>query len=324
MIKFVIAYLTILSFFFQKMQAQEAFPRGIFIEAAALYWQAQEGGVSYAVKSSAIDHLERAKIEKPDFEWDFGFRCALGYRIPHDLFGLKLQFTSLQTHTDDEKKSKTDQIFFPIWLQPTSSMVFASDVKMHWRLHLGMLDAELDKEWMATPAFLLTPSLCVRTAWIRQKFNLEYRGGNFPPGENELVRMKNKYWGIGPKIGLKGQWILSQGFRLFAEGGASLLFGEFYIHQDEDTMETKEKRVGLHNIFDSSAPILEGHAGFCWQGHFSSLLKRFVLALSWDQFVFFSQNQLLVFLDARSKGQFAANQGNLSIAGVQFQMQFVF
>lgn len=323
MFKYFIPYLITLPFFFHT-HAEELQTAGFFFQASALYWQAEEGGLGYAVKSGPSGELSSdSSVENPKFDWDFGFKFGVGYRIPHDRWQLGLQFTSFQTHTDAEKKAKDGEVFFPLWQMPTSLPAnLASEIKMHWRLHLGLLDAEVYKSFYATNSLVITPQLAIRTGWIRQKFNLEYLGGNFPPGENELIHMKNKFWGIGPKAGLLGEWEVACGFGLFADGAVSLLYGEFYLHQDNVTLGTKEKLLGLHDIYRTATPILEGSAGLRWQHLFSGSLKRLKLELAWDQLLFFSQNQLLRFLN--SPNHFFSNQSDLSIAGVQFAVHFDF
>jgi hypothetical protein len=325
MIKGLIFYLSTLPFFFYTY-AEELRKAGFFTEASALYWKAQESGLSYAIKSpSNVRLAPHSSIKNPDFEWDFGFKFEIGYRIPHDHWELGLEFTSLQTHTDADHHAKNSDVFFPIWEKPISNTThFAKSVKMHWRLHLGLIDACLNHTFYATDSLSLTPQIAIRTGWIRQKFNLEYLGGNFPEGEDLLIRMKNKYWGIGPKAGLAGKWKIIKGFSLFAEGAATLLFGEFYLHQDEDTLGTKEKLLGIHHIFRSSAPILEAAAGLRWESFFSGRFNRLKLELAWDQMLFFSQNQLMHFLDENSQGLFASNQADLSIAGVQLAIRLDF
>jgi hypothetical protein len=322
MVKYFISHLIILSFFFHT-HAEEPQRAGFFFQAAALYWQAEEGGLAYAVKSGSSGQLSsHSSVENPKFDWDFGFKVGIGYRVSHDEWNLGLQFTSFQTHTDAEKKAQGEEVFFPIWQTSAVGFDSADVVKMHWRLHLGLIDAKLSKPFYATKSVVLIPELAVRTGWIRQKFNLEYLGGDFPVGENEVIHMKNKFWGIGPMAGLLGEWEIACGFSLFAEGAASLLFGEFYLHQDDDTLGSGERLLGLHDIFRSTAPILEGSAGLRWQHLYAGSMKRVALELCWDQLLFFSQNQLLRFVDAQ--GHFFSNQGDLSIAGVQLGARFDF
>lgn len=305
--------------------ADELPKKGFFTQASLLYWQAEEDGLSYAINSTSMSSLSPdAKTLKPVFEWDFGFNLGFGYRVPHDRWQLLIQFTSLQTHCDAEKTASEDRVFFPVWIAPTPTTLFASEVKMHWRLHFALIDALLSKPYTATQSLTLTPQMGVRWASSRQKFNIAYRGGNFPLGEDVLIRMKNKFQGLGPYASLTGEYSLGQGFSLLAKGAASLLYGEFYLHQDEDTLGTKEKLLGLHSIYRSISPLLEASAGVRWQRQFSGSLKRLTLDLLWDQLLFFSQNQMVRFTSDAALGVNISNQGDLSLAGVQFSFALAF
>jgi hypothetical protein len=316
----------ILSTFFFHTHAVELSKNGFFTRSSLLYWQAQEEGLCYAVESSSSEHLSSgAKALNPDFEWDFGFNVGLGYRAVHDKWQLLLQLTCFKTHNDSESDSKEGRVFFPSWSVPKlSSTLFATYVKEHWRLHLALIDLLLSKDFNATGTLTLAPQIGVRWGSVRQKFNIEYRGGNFPPGGDILIRMKNKFEGLGLCAGLKGEYAIGKGFSLLAQGAFSLLYGEFYLHQDEDGLASKVKRLGLHSIYCSSSSILEGSAGFRWQRDFFSSLKRLTLDLAWDQLILFSQNQLLRFVDNSQPGISIDGNGDLAIVGVCFNASLDF
>lgn len=319
MFRTAIFYLSTAAFFFH---AEAALSSGFFTQAELLYWQAEEGGLTYALEGPSLAQLRGKNLS---FEWDVGFNVGIGYRIPHDQWQLLLQFTSLQTHADARNKGKNGNVFFPSWLSSDSPIsLFASEVKAHWRLHLGLIDALLSKSCPATKTFTLTPQIGIRWGSIRQKFNIAYFGGNFLPEENILIRMKNKFQGLGPIAALGSEYAFCKSWSLFAKAAASLLYGQFYLHQDEDTLGTKEKLLGLHSIFRSISPILEGTAGIRWQHRFNSSLKRLVFDIAWDQLLFFSQNQLVHLVSSQQPGITVANQGDLSIAGVHFKMGFDF
>lgn len=320
----ILIYLTSFCFFYQLHG--NALPRkGFFTQAELLYLQAEESGLSYAVESSSPNNLSHAKVKNFEFEWDVGFNIGLGYRVPHDRWQLLFQFTSLQTHADALKKTQQGKFFFPLWLGPShSDRLYADHLKAHWRLHFGLIDFLLSKSYCPTSTLTLTPQIGVRWGSVRQKLNLEYRGGNFPSGEDVSIRMKNKFSGIGPFAGLTAEYALPLQFSLFAKGSLSLLYGEFYLHQDEDTLGSKEKLLGLHSVYHATSPILEGTAGIKWQHFFPGTLKRLTLALAWDELLLFSQNQLARFVDHPQPGLVIANQGDLSIAGARFHIAFDF
>jgi hypothetical protein len=94
------------------------------------------------------------------------------------------------------------------------------------------------------------------------------------------------------------------------------------VHQDE--YANKEKLLGVHNIFLSSAAELDNSAGIRWRHCFQGILKRLELAIAWDQLLFFSQNQFLHFTNPHTRSVFFANQGDLAVSGIEFYMCFDF
>lgn len=323
MFRFFILYLST-GFFFCHGYSEECCKRGFFTDAALLYWKAHEAGLSFAVKSESIDKLApRAKVENPEFEWDFGFKLGLGYRFPRDRWALRLQCISFQTHADDGMKARNSDVLLPLWHKAIAGgPFFAEEAKVHWRLHLGLVDGMLSKCYEASKSLHLTPEIGIRAGSVRQKYYLDYRGKSFPSGGDEMVHMKNKYFGIGPNIGLLGQWSFRKDLSLFAQSLFSVLLGEFYLHQDE--YAGKEKLLGVHDIFSASAAMINFGAGLCWQHCFRGGLKRLKLELAWDELLFFSQNQLLHFTSAEAPGVFFANQGDLVVSGVEFNMRLDF
>lgn len=269
-----------------------------FAQGSLLYMQAEEGGLSYAVSDSKVKNL--------NFEWDFGFQIALGYHIPHDQWNLMLQWTNLQTHTDAHAHASHHPLF-PTWQVPFAEIDSLSDAKCHFRLHLGLVDLFLNKPYLATPSLTLIPQLGIRYGSIRQKYNLDYDALSF--------RMKNKNWGIGPLAKLSIEYAFTKYFSLIAGAGASLLLGEFYVHQSSTNEVSKHKFLGLHSIYGAVSPIIEGSLSVQWQRN------RVTLELGFDQFVLFSQNQLIHFAHNTIP---LVNQGDLCITGAHFTIGFNF
>lgn len=297
---------------------------GIFVDASGLYWRAHENGLAYAVKSSSIHKLASSKIENPRFEWDFGFRIGIGYRFPRDCWNLLLQFTSLQTHANNHTDAHHGEVLFPSWQTPREGgPFFAKHVHTHWRLHLGIVDLLLANPYHVSNDFVLIPQAGVRAGSIRQKYYLDYSGGSFTDGD-EIIHMKNKFFGVGPNAGLGAEWALGKGFSLFGKSLFSVLFGEFFLHQNDYSNGGKERPLGVRDWVSASGPIMDFRAGLNWQRCFKGTLKRILLAVAWDELLCFFQNQMLRFVSADSKGLFLSNQGDLSVSGIELAMRFDF
>ncbi len=309
----------ILSLLFFRLYAEKVPSSGFFAEGGVLCWQAEEGGLAYAIQSTS-SHKIAGQERVFDFAWDFGFNLGLGYRIPHDCLQALLLFTSFQTHADSKTQAEELGVLFPVWSLPTDpNPAFVDEALAHWRLHFGVIDLLLSRPFYPLASFALTPQIGVRWASIRQKFDLEYR-----LEKGVAVHMKNKYQGLGPYLGLKCQYFLGKGWSLLASTAASLLYGEFYIHQRQVAISNEERAIGLHSIYRSSSAALEAVAGISWEHLIDCGRKKIVLDLAWDQRLFFSQNQLLYFADQSQLGIALSNQGDLAIAGAHFDIRLDF
>jgi hypothetical protein len=287
-------------------QAQEKSP--FFVQGSLLYWQAQIGGIADGVKGvRSSGGVSPVQVENPHFPWDIGFALGIGTCFTHDEWQLLLKWTSFKTHANVSQTASLPYVLAPSWTLPQEDSSFFQKANQHWRLHLGLVDLFLNKAFYISSRVDLIPQIGLRFGSIRQKCHLEYIGE-----EQVDVRTKNKFWGIGPVIGLRSEYSFKQ-WGFFAEAYAGGLYGEFYVHQAET------ERLGVHQVFGSLAPFTEGSMGFYWKSP-----QKWTVEMAWDQRVFFSQNQWLRFLSSSQKGCFAANQGDLTLAGVHANVRYAF
>ena len=297
----------------------------LFVDAAALYWRPSAEGFGYAVKSSSQTELEKgSKVLDPSFEWDFGFRLGFGYWVPHDHWELLLELTHFNTHADTKRIAHGGVVFFPSWNIPEGAPpLFAEKLKMHWRLHFALVDLVVEKRFFVGTWLQLKPRLGLQYGSIRQKFNLHYREGNLPNG-GSILEMKNKFSGVGPQLGLEGQWGLIPQLSLFSSLKASLLYGHFYLHQSQNPFLAGSKVLGMHEVYPSVQPLAEWSIGLRWGKSYTGGLKRITLDLEWNQTQLFSQNQLLRFVSAKNRGLYVPGNADLSLEGVQLAARFDF
>jgi hypothetical protein len=305
------------------LHAEDELQQGAFFSVAPVYWKADGQGLALGIESSSPQNLRRSQVKNLHFEWDFGFEVGLGYRIPHDLWSFSLNLKHLHTTAESSAHAKEGGALFPLWTFPSSSgSQFAEKAHGHWRLHLGLLDFLMEKQLRCSRFLSLFPQVGLRSSWIRQKYNLEYSGGNFS-GE-ETVRMKNKFWGIGPAIGMRSDWTMVRHVSLFADLLASINYGQFYLHQDEDQTETKLKVLGLHGIYKQSIWMADITAGIRWSQFYSGTLKHVSVEIAWDQIFLYGQNQHMQFVSSQEKGMMVSNQGDLALIGFHVKAQFDF
>jgi hypothetical protein len=270
------------------------------IDVDLLYWQAQENGLALAAENRTI---------YPDFDWDPGFRLGCGYLFKRDSWEVELVFTHFHAHLSEDVKGNLT----PFWINPlffeSHGVVNQADVK--WRLHFGEFDLIFKNKIRASSQVDFTSYLGTRVACIRQKYRLTYYGGDLFPGGEDLVTTKNKFLGAGLVMGSHCDWILGKGWQLYTAGAASLLYGEFYVHQGEYADVGVKKRLSLHRTFFATAPVIDLTLGISWEK------GMWNLHLGWEEHYFFGQNQW-VRLVGDQQFTYVSNLGDLSLHGVVF------
>ncbi|MBS3904864.1 MAG: hypothetical protein KGZ39_06025 [Simkania sp.] len=333
---------------------------GLSLQGDVILWQASESGMTYAVQNfpdtqnpTAITFLNNGKAKNPHGEWDWGFKLAAGYDMPHDGWDLFLQWTRFYTDNNEHGTSApTNGTIFPSFTNgsllttgggPGAATTGFAAVSAHWRLHLNLLDLELGREFYVSKWLTLRPHAGLRNAWIDQHLNCTYTNGSLADGssavltnQNIAVHMKNNYWGMGIRGGLDGNWGLGGGFSLFSDLAAALLLGHFDVSQTETSPTTTATnasgRLGYSNHFRATRVTLDMAMGVRYEHLFSDDRYGFMLQLGWEQHLFFSQNQLARFFgggaaNATVTGAAGANvvgQGDLSTQGVTLSAKFDF
>lgn len=325
----------------------------LFFQGDALLWQANQSGLGYAIKNAgSTNFVSGGTIENPKGEWSWGFKLALGYNMQHDNWDTILQWTCFgNTNSHHRVQAPTGGTVFPSFannglvvndvITPVPLVVAsgATTASAHWSLQLNILDLALGREFYVSKWLTLRPHAGLRTAWVRQKLNCVYDHIQLglATGRQLTVHMHNNYWGMGLRAGLDGNWGLGAGFSIFNELAASLLLGHFSVHQKEYDTATlpNQLRLHLHNHLYAARAIVDMALGLRYENTFSEDRYGIMLAIAWEQHLFFSQNQLARFYTnswvnaqglsvGNGAGAFSIDQGDLNTQGVTFTVRFDF
>jgi len=286
-----------------------------FIQVEALYFQARETGTSVAIyQQEPSSRLENGKVIHPSFKTHFGGRIQGGLFTPEDNWEVSIQFLHYHARVTEEFK---EGIFYPTWVHPAKdSGGYVDQLRSRWRLHLGVLDLMLAKGWDVSACLQLKPYAGLRFAGVRFKSRIDYRGGTLFPGAEEDISMKNKFWGVGPLVGIESLWRLGESFGLFAKAGCSLLYGNTYIHQDEEETGSDQGKIKLYDEFKQTRKIAEMGIGFDLRHCIgcSQLYAR----VGWQLYFLLGANQALRFVDSSMEGNVVGNLGDLILQGLTF------
>lgn len=305
----------------------------VFVTGDIFLWQSHENGLAYAFDSEDSESvILDGKAETPDFDWDFGFRLGLGYNIPHDGWDVYAYWTHFHNNAHDEELAPLGGALFPALMNPAANLTIplpvgslCSEAEEHWHLHMNIADLQVGREFFVSKWLTLRPSIGLRSAWIRQKFDVEYEFINTVNsllGTEVEIEMKNKYWGLGLRTGLDTQWGLGSGWSLYGDMGVSLLYGFFHIDQSEHNGGIE--RLDVDSSFHLGRAMTDLALGLRWEENFSNDEYRILLQFGWEHMMFFGQNQLMTFVDGSLPGNFVSNQGDLTIQGWTLAGRFDF
>ncbi len=265
------------------------------VEAEALYFNAQETGVSYAI----VDE----RVVNPNFNKRLGARVGIGIELGEESWELGLQFLHYHARVTDRKRGD----LYPCWGHPLHLNGETFDQAENlWRLHLGFLDATLSKGWSISSCLHLTPFTGLRYAEVRHKLKTDYQGTI-----SEKLCFKNKFWGVGPGVGLEGIWRILDYVGIYSRGAFHLVYGQFYIHQDMNGIK-------LFNSFFQTQGMFETAAGLDMK--WNQLHAR----IGWELHLLLGQNQLVRFVDDVTVGKFFSHLGDLSMQGLTLSLSLEF
>ncbi len=298
----------------------------LYLIGEFLWMKAEEDGLSYSYKTNnplGLSSDNDIRLEEMDFDWNYGFRVGGGFDIPHDHWDVSFSWTSLDTQSKTHKLGDEGEGLFPYWAFPQSIAggEFFDRAKGKWTLFLNMGDAVLGKDFYVGKSLSVRPFIGPRTAWIDQKFKVDYINAAIMPGAtlSDSIEMSCDYWGLGPRAGVDMQWWLTKRFNIYATAAISLLYGEFNIHQKEQA-EIEElmfsvEPLQFHDSFHIARPITDLGIGFGWDTLFAYDSLHIGLKVGWEQHVFFDQNQFIRFVNS-STNSLLSNRGDLALEGL--------
>lgn len=340
----------------------------VFFSAELLIWKPREDDLNYATELSsgiptADNTFRDAKVQNWKGKWNAGVRLGLGWNTSYDGWDLSLFWT----HFNSRNKKSHDGndcdccpcapgVFQPEYFPKdycgggNLTPIYVTEAEnKRWKLRLNMLDLELGREFFVSKWMTLRPHVGVRGAWIRQKFKVEYEGGNmfssaasncttcacfvtdagsFAAGTvtEDEISMKNNFWGVGLRAGLDSQWGLGAGFSLFGKLALSALWGKFkvnQVHELENTAGVEGRIMVMKNNFNVCRPIMDLALGLRYDTTFSNDSWGFGVWAGWEHHYFWGQNKLFKMVGA-NYDVVDQNDGDLSVAGVNIGVSFDF
>jgi hypothetical protein len=297
---------------------------GVWLDGEALYWQSNMGSLGYGIESSSTSIIKHGHVKHLDFDWNWGFRLGLGYKLPHDKWDLLATYTHLFGNAHGHAGGSGD-VVFPSWATNFgfSAPLYADKAKTHWHLNLNMADLELGRNCLASHCLSMRPFMGVRGLFIDHDFSVNYTGGSVAPGDVDRFRADSDFWGVGLRFGVDTLWGLGKGVGIYGNGSASLLSGHFDVHEKEKPKHAP-LRVNIENDVDNVVAAADLALGLQWDYLFSNDRFHLGLKFGWEFNLFFDQNQLFNFLSSENPGAMNFKNDDLTFQGVTLGLRFDF
>lgn len=272
---------------------KEIFPAlpHFWLSEGVLCMQAKEKNLAFANQPQDISHsnFTNTSLISPQFKWNIGMQIDLGYQPKKQFYFVSWSY--IQNSACGSKSTNRAAGFFPVLsLDPTlSSSNYVTSANFNWRLNTNLADIGAIFPWHPSRFFLLKTQLSLRLAFLYQKIKTYYGGGVFNEGTDAL-KMKNNFFGVGPRVALIPNIFLPAGFSLTGEISAYELLGRFYVMQEEIYLNQTlfyQTKVMARWRFG-----LDAKAYLAWQKELLYKAILFSVQVGWKWRLFFDQNQI--------------------------------
>ncbi len=282
----------------------------VWLDAEALYWQSNMGSLSYGI--------EHGHVKQLDFDWNWGVRAGLGYKIPHDKWDLYAVYTHLIGNAHGH--AGEGHAVFPSWAFAGGGS-FSKKAKAHWHMDLNMGDLELGRNCLPSKWLLFRPFMGVRGLSIDNDYTVDYTGGSLASSD---FHADSDFWGVGLRVGVDSLWGLGKGLGIYGNGSASLLSGHFDVHETEKFKKGHSSHVNIENDVDNVVAAADLALGLQWDYLFSNDRFHFGFKFGWEFNIFFDQNQLFNFLSSDHPSSIQFKKDDLTFQGLTLGLRFDF
>jgi hypothetical protein len=296
----------------------------LWLDGELLLWKSNRRSLDYGVTSGSSTTIDYGHVKTPHFNWDWGFRLGVGYKLPHDKWDVFVNYTYVHGEAHGHSGG-SDSVVFPVWASNfgATNPFFANSAKARWLMNLNMGDIELGRTCFVGKWLTLRPFLGVRGLVIDQNYHVGYKGGTVAAFDEDRLRMDTDFWGVGIRMGVNTLWGLGLGFGIYGNGSLSMLSGNFDIHEHEKLKRADVSIMNVKSDVDNVVVTADLALGLQWDYMFSKDRYHFGVKLGWEFDMFFDQGQLFNFIGS-NPGKINFQKDDLSFQGLTLGFRFDF
>jgi hypothetical protein len=315
------------------------------VEATFLYLNAKEEGLDLASSASMVQvedasfattYTGNGQILKQSSQYKPAFN--VGISAGFGTWSLEGEYTWIRQTTHTSKDAPNTSFGIPVWnandwFQQMSSRgqrLAATHVFSKWHLAIDMADLYVKRAAYNGRHLILSPFAGLRALWIRQGLAIDFteqaRTRAYLSAQPIQSYNHSNSWGLGPRIGLEGAWLLGAGLRLETDVTASLLGTKYtkIFHSEEaaSTGQIPSQLTFSMNDYTALRTVLEMGLGLGF-GSYICGQKYFIdLFASYDFSAYYSQNMMRRLMDQVVAG--TSSGSDLYLQGFSFKASFKF
>ena len=307
------------------------------VEMDFLWWRAENPAFTYGfdIKDphSVADtsYLIGSLMQLPA-QWDPGFRIGMGWNTDFDRWDVFADWTWFSAHTEETSTfslpASGEMGYHTMW--PASAGVDAySRVHASWHMWYNAIDLELGRAFYFTKALSLRPHAGLRGGWINQKFQSNFDLPLTSANSKATFHGKNDFWGVGPRIGINGNWhidnsqwsILCKTSGALLSGGTETRYISDYL-VTVDGVPTPERDMQSH--FTQIVPTVQFFLGVDWGMCIDCNNYYIGVNAGWEANVYWNQFSLLSALNGYNSPVATMSNQAVMIDGLTFNVHFDF
>ena len=306
----------------------------VFTSASFIYWTANEENLDLAISAISSDGVPTVPplsvVLTQDFDYKPGFKIGLGIDTRYDDWFTGVEYTWIRQTTSTSSTAPFQSLGVGAWfinnwfIQPngaTGATPLVASLNSTWRLSIDIGDAYLSRPYYQGRCLTVTPFAGLRGIWIRQ--SLRMNGVQLVSTPLIDSHTASRAWGIGPRIGLQGHWLVGCGFRVETDIAFDLLYTRYTtISHSESAIQATGISVAANmNDYSCLRAINEAGLGLGWGMYFNNKKAAVDLLCSYDFSLFWNQNMMRRLVDLNTQ-QINASAGNLFLHGLTATLRF--
>jgi hypothetical protein len=312
-----------------------------FVSADLLYWRAFQGGldncfplenVDYITSSGDVISKFRGEGEDPHYDWEAGFRLGVGYE-----FGNCWDVGVFWTHFHSNSKEREGSQHRLRWkldfevLDIVAGYSYDIGSCFAVRGFGGLRAARIEQKLRINSKGRADSYIANSSSYDSYSGSSSYSSfsDSYPSINSEIFmddlsasgysssglttgsgHGKNKLMGVGPLIGIEGDWKLGCGFSLYANASFAVLYGNFRVHfnQSEKFIDGGDF-CNIKRRLHACQAVVDAGLGIRWETCICENIVWFQLGLEHHRY--FNQNRF-------------GDYGDLCLDGGNFSAGFAF